>query len=192
MEILLDVATVCMGLAVIGSYIWSTKYHFSSDHIPAGAVVISVAVIVTGLFLAASMFMQEQPVPVILAGMTLQALSGALFWWAIATTRRARLRYAFDEGGPRGLVLEGPYRHVRHPFYASYLLFWTGWSVAAASAWALLPLAGFLVIYTVAARREEDLFAGSPMAEAYEDYRSRTGFFTPRLFAAREPVTGRA
>ena len=103
-----------------------------------------------------------------------------LFWRAIAASRAARLLLAFDPGQPSALVRHGPYRIVRHPFYTSYLLFWTGWSIAAWSAWTLPPLVAVLAIYIVAARTEEGKFARSPFAAEYETYRRRAGMFWPR------------
>jgi protein-S-isoprenylcysteine O-methyltransferase Ste14 len=98
----------------------------------------------------------------------------------VAASRTARLRFAFDPEGPRGLVTEGPYGYVRHPFYTSYLMFWLGWAVATGALLAALPVLLFGVIYVTAARAEERLFLASDMAGAYARYRSRTGFLLPR------------
>jgi protein-S-isoprenylcysteine O-methyltransferase Ste14 len=86
------------------------------------------------------------------------------------------------------LVEGGPYRLLRHPFYCSYLLAWTA-GIAATGRWWLIPtVLVMLAIYVRAARMEEDKFTRSPLAAAYERYRSQTGMLLPnpaKLFRAR-------
>jgi protein-S-isoprenylcysteine O-methyltransferase Ste14 len=38
-----------------------------------------------------------------------------------------------------------------------------------------------LLVYSNAARREEGKFASSSLAQAYQNYRAKTGMFFPRL-----------
>jgi protein-S-isoprenylcysteine O-methyltransferase Ste14 len=69
-------------------------------------------------------------------------------------------------------VLPGPYRFVRHPFYCSYLLTWAEFR--------LLPTVTImLIIYTRAAKLEEEKFTRSSLAETYKSCRTRTGLFLP-------------
>jgi protein-S-isoprenylcysteine O-methyltransferase Ste14 len=120
----------------------------------------------------------------------------ALFWWAISANASRPLSAAFSPDPPAHLMDEGPYRFIRHPFYCSYLLTWTAGVVATAQLWLLPTLAVMLVIYVRAATIEEQKFTDSPLAETYENYRTRTGRFLPNplklLFSnrqvAREPV----
>jgi protein-S-isoprenylcysteine O-methyltransferase Ste14 len=111
--------------------------------------------------------------------------SFVLFWAAIRESSRARLLAAFDEKLPSSLLTTGPYAYVRHPFYTSYLLLWTGWSVATWSLWAVPPLAIIIMVYWSAARDEERKFAATPMAEDYAEYATRTGRFFPKLGIGR-------
>lgn len=115
------------------------------------------------------------------------AASYGLFWWATITNRRRPLTLAFSPDRPSHLVDEGPYRYLRHPFYASYLLgYVAGW--IAVREWYLLPfLAGMTAIYWWAASVEERKFAESPLAEEYERYKQRTYRFFPRLRTAVVP-----
>ena len=115
----------------------------------------------------------------------MQLLSLALFRQAIAASRNARLKLAFDEANPHGLVTEGPYRYVRHPFYASYVLFWIGWAVALWHPIVMVPLVIIAAIYVRAALVEEQKFARTPLAASYAEYRRRTGFLWPKLSALR-------
>ena len=79
------------------------------------------------------------------------------------------------------LVVKGAYRYIRHPLYASLLLFAGGVFFKAASLTAGLLLALMCVFMTATARFEERRnlirFGG-----AYEDYRKRTKMFIPYIF----------
>lgn len=114
-------------------------------------------------------------------GLLLQLVSFALFWAAIRASRQRQLRLAFDPGNPRSFVDIGPYRYVRHPFYVSYIILWSGWAISTFSPWALLSLAIMVGIYIYAARDEERKFSLTEMAGDYAAYRRRVGFFFPRL-----------
>lgn len=181
MNLALDILVSVLSVAVIGQYAWSVKAHFHSPSMTAGAAFISFAVIATALFFMAILWLERQPNPAKIAGIFLELSSVALFWWAISASRRARLGYAFTPESPRGLVDQGPYRYLRHPFYTSYIVFWIGWGLATWSPWAIIPVCGLAVMYAMAALDEEKKFASSELAGAYDDYRRNTGFFWPRL-----------
>jgi protein-S-isoprenylcysteine O-methyltransferase Ste14 len=114
-------------------------------------------------------------------GMALLAISTMLFWGAVRACESRRLT-AISEGDlPLHLVQRGPYRYVRHPFYASYTMFWfAGW-VASTSMLALLSAGIMLAIYLDAVRAEEGKFASSRLAGEYAEYRRLAGTMTPRL-----------
>ena len=181
MALLLDLAVTLVSFAVIAIYAWSLRAHFSSPAMPEGAKIITLMVISTGAAYTLLIWLSAQPAWMQVAGLALELASLWLFWRAVVASRSARLRYAFDPEGPRGLVTEGPYKHIRHPFYTSYLMFWAGWALATASIWSAAPVIGFAVIYIMAARNEEELFAATPMAADYAAYQARTGFLLPRL-----------
>jgi protein-S-isoprenylcysteine O-methyltransferase Ste14 len=102
-----------------------------------------------------------------------------LFWWAIATHRRAPVSAVFSPDLPQRLVQAGPYQFVRHPFYASYLLMWTAGIIATHQVWLALSVFVMGAIYVVAARSEELKFQTSTLARQYAAYRARTGLFLP-------------
>lgn len=181
MELILDIVISAVSITVIAQYTWAGKGHFSSDKLPLGAMLISLVVLTTGLFFLYLTWTGEQPLGAQVTGLALQLFSWWLFWRAISASREAKLRLAFDEEGPRGLVTVGPYRMVRHPFYTSYLIFWAGWALALWTPVALLPLVIIVTIYTFAAVIEERKFAATHMAADYAEYRKATGFFWPRL-----------
>ena len=181
MDFALDLAVTIVSVAVVGFYAWSLRGHFSSPEMPDGTKIISAAVITTTLFFLFLIWFRAQSVELRIAGLAIQVASATLFWWAISASRNAQLRYAFDPEGPRGLVTTGPYRYLRHPFYTSYVIFWSGWALATGSIWAIVPVVAFVVIYLTAAKDEERKFANSPMAADYDAYRRRTGLLFPRL-----------
>ncbi len=181
MEFAFDLAITVIGVAVVGFYTWSMGGHFRSDKMPTGAKLISAVVAPTTLLFLYLTWAGHQALPFQLVGLAMQIAATALFWWAISASRQARLRFAFDPEMPHGIVKDGPYAHVRHPFYTSYLMFWTGWAIATASFWAIPSVVAILVIYVIAARGEERKFAATPMGPQYAEYRRQAGFLWPRL-----------
>lgn len=88
---------------------------------------------------------------------------------------------AFTPGPPKLLIIHGPYRYIRHPFYASYILFWAGVLIASPSFFTLIAFVVMLALYIKAARFEETEIIKSPQGSEYQAYLSRTGMFFPRL-----------
>lgn len=79
------------------------------------------------------------------------------------------------------LVTDGPYRLVRHPLYAAFLLLWivlallsANWFVGAAG------IAGFAIVLVVRTPKEERLLLGL-FGDEYRVYMQRTGRIVPRL-----------
>jgi len=109
------------------------------------------------------------------------AMSLALFWWTISTTRRHPLTLAFTSDVPVHLQTTGPYAYVRHPFYLAYVLFWIGAAVAANELVSWIMPVVMTLSYVAAARREESKFEASPLASDYKVYRLQTGMLVPHL-----------
>jgi protein-S-isoprenylcysteine O-methyltransferase Ste14 len=104
-----------------------------------------------------------------------------LFWQTVYTCHRREMAFAFSSTVPVDLIVNGPYRAVRHPFYLSYLLGWAGCAVAAPNGLSLAILATMFLIYRAAAGREEDVLLTSSWGPAYRSYLAVTGRFVPRL-----------
>jgi protein-S-isoprenylcysteine O-methyltransferase Ste14 len=181
MSIILAAAVTIVSLAALLQHGWAYRGHFVSETMPPGALLLTLVVVAMASAELWALWTGPQWPPAMLAGLVLQLASLWLFWRAIAASRAARLRLAFDPALPGGVVRDGPYRVVRHPFYTSYMLFWIGWSIATWSIWSLPPLLVILAIYVFAARGEEGRFARSPFADEYAAYRQRVGMFWPRL-----------
>ncbi len=77
------------------------------------------------------------------------------------------------------MVISGPYRYVRHPFYLSFLLGLTGVGLAMANWFFLVGLVPFGFI--VARTRIEEAKLVERFGVEYEDYMRRVGRFFPRF-----------
>ncbi len=110
-------------------------------------------------------------------GLALIAGALALHWWA-----RAHLQQFYVEDvrsqADQHLVETGPYRHVRHPVFASFFLIATGLLLVNPAVTTLLLAIYVLVDFPRAARKEEELLAEE--LPGYTSYMERTGRFLPR------------
>ena len=181
MQLILDILLTALSIFVIGTHAVVGKSHFKSKEMPAGANLVAVAVLMTLAVYLLLLWTSPSPVLAQLAGLLLGAISLWLFHRTVAASRDGALHFAFDTEHPVSLVTSGPYRYVRHPFYTSYLTFWIGMAVSTWSLWSVPLVALMALLYTVAARGEEQKFANSPMAADYAAYRARAGMFWPRL-----------
>ena len=181
MQLALDIVLTALSIFVIGSHAVVGKGHFKSRQMPAGANLVSAAVLLSLAVFLLLLWTGSAPVGVLLVALALEAGSLWLFFRTIAASREGALHFAFDTENPVSLVTAGPYRYVRHPFYTSYLIFWTGLAIGTWSLWAIPVLVLMVVLYTVAARGEEAKFARTQMSDEYTAYRARTGMFWPKL-----------
>lgn len=117
----------------------------------------------------------------IIAG-TISAVALVLFWCTLVKARGRSLRAVFSGTPPATLLAIGPYRYIRHPFYASYTLGWLAAFIAIRTPISMLALVTMTSIYVVAARLEEARFASSSLSRTHRDYMARTGMFFPRLW----------
>ncbi len=103
-------------------------------------------------------------------------LSGSLLGlWGIWN-----LRYSFSiEPQARQLVTSGPYRFVRHPMYAAYVLQYGGILLGRPSAGFALLLAAWMLLLFARIRVEEQVLASA--FAGYDGYRRSAGALLPRL-----------
>lgn len=176
---------VLLYLAVFGLFGWGLACYFKPVPgavrppglrlIKAGGLA-GVAVQLVGLCRVPA----ESPATVA-AAMLLLGLAAVIFGAARRAHRDERPGLAFTSAVPAQLVVAGPYRWVRHPFYLSYLLGWTGGAVAAPQPWGTLPVPVMAALYYAAARDEERRLLASPLGDAYRRYQAASGMFLPRL-----------
>ena len=102
----------------------------------------------------------------VVAGLVLQLVGLVLALAALAALGRSFGFVAAD----RGLVTRGPYRVVRHPVYASYIVIQSGYLLQAQSPRNLLVLLFATGCNVGRCLAEEQILAGTP---AFQQYRER-------------------
>jgi protein-S-isoprenylcysteine O-methyltransferase Ste14 len=112
-------------------------------------------------------------------GVGLGAAGGVLLIWAMSSLGK-NLTDTVVTRRDHTLILRGPYRWVRHPFYDAVALSVIANGLVAAN-WFLLT--GGLLTFTlllVRTDKEEERLVGR-FGDAYRDYMARTGRFLPKL-----------
>lgn len=183
-----QVVVLCAAVATFGSFFWAMKRFFTK---PDGATRGMQAIYVLGtlftLLHLGLILLHFRFEPLAASGaLALYGAALGVFWWAVQVNRRRPLSFAFSADRPQHLVMEGPYRFVRHPFYSAYTLAWIAGALAVPEPWLLASAAVMFGLYRQAAMQEEIKFAGSELAGAYAAYQSRTGMFLPRLGGVRK------
>jgi protein-S-isoprenylcysteine O-methyltransferase Ste14 len=170
-------------LASFASFGWGMLRHFERRGKPKPGMLLTV--IVVPVFAAIHIKgLLSKPLAIPLMAIFLYLAGVALFWFAVAATRGRGLAACFQGQVPGQVVHAGPYRVIRHPFYASYLLAWIA-GFAATGWWPLALIAIAMAgMYAYAARQEERCILSSPLREEYRDYMRRTGRFLPGKGAA--------
>ena len=167
------------GLACFLAFSWGTLRHFRPvGPMPLGMRLIGVISLIT--FSAFAWSVLTTPLPELwLAAPILSAASLALFIWATRATREAGFALAFAGAQPSQLLVSGPFRYLRHPFYSSYLLFWLATCFATNSALCVVGSVLLLICYLAASRDEEHRIAHGRLADEYASYAAETGMFLP-------------
>lgn len=163
--------------AALTSFAWGMVWHFSSPGklSPAARRTAGMGALATVLHLYGLAVHGDGWLA---TGTLLYALSGTLFWWAVAVSRR-QLRACFCGGGETVVIVAGPYRWMRHPFYAAYGLTWLAGALATFWWPALLAGAAMCGVYWKAAQREEAALRQGPAGALYREYQRATGHFWP-------------
>lgn len=143
--------------------------------------MVDVSTVVTWFGGAYCLYRFPVDEPFVYAALLLQAASTTLFFTAKRAAARAQLSVIFSKDKPSTLLNLGPYKYVRHPFYTSYLTAYFGAAIGSTNFFPYVCAFVMLVIYYRAARFEEAKFGDSDLASAYEEYRSKTGAFLPKL-----------
>lgn len=165
----------------LASFFWGmVKFFRRPAGVPRGAKLISACGSCFGAIhfyyvLSASALLSQSA----LCAACLYICSIAIFWWTVFSNVERPLSAAFSPDIPSHLVQDGPYRFVRHPFYACYLLTWAAGAIATGRVSLMFTFLAMLVIYFCAARMEERKFEDSTFATSYRRYRTRTGMFFP-------------
>lgn len=168
-------------LSCLASFFWAiVKFFQRPAGVPRGAKLISVCGCCFGAMHLYAILSPPALLPqAALCAVCLYICSIGVFWWTVFANLERPLSAVFSPDLPSHLARDGPYRFVRHPFYASYLLTWAAGAVATGRISLLITFFVMLFLYARAARLEEGKFEQSPLAASYRLYRSRTGMFFP-------------
>jgi protein-S-isoprenylcysteine O-methyltransferase Ste14 len=173
------------------SFALAILWHFDRSAEPS-RLMKSVALLGTlfgMLQLAAMIWVPATSVVSRLVALVLYGSALTLFWWTVQTTRTHRFALAFTPTSPTMVLAEGPYRWVRHPFYASYLLYWIAGACATQAWWMIGAVMVMGGLYWLATVQEETEFLQGDQADVYRAYITRTGRFFPKLRRSPEIVT---
>lgn len=181
MQLIFDIVFTVMALGVIAQFIWAMNNHFKTEGLKPAAKLVTL---ISGFTILLDIYLQfrfSQPLGAFLAALPFLAAAQWLFASSVRTSSNHGLHYAFEGKRPESLLTNGPYRHIRHPFYSSYLLLWSAWAIATWSLIAILPVVALIGLYVRAALQEERGIAETSLANEYEQYRRKAGLFWPRL-----------
>jgi protein-S-isoprenylcysteine O-methyltransferase Ste14 len=170
-----------LSLTVFLVFAWAVRWHFREGRIPLGMKVVSALSMLTIFLVQWHLWVMVLLPAGAAVGAVLMLIALALFLWAIAATRRQRLTLAFSLDVPAFVQRTGPYRWIRHPFYAAYVAFWIGCATAAPTVPVVLCAAALIALYIAAYRLEERKFLASALAVDYVEYMRQSGAFLPRL-----------
>jgi len=81
---------------------------------------------------------------------------------------------------PEALTYRYTYKHIRHPIYTSYMLFFIGATVGFPSTYLLLIMVYGIIILNITARMEERTLIAKFSSE-YQHYMKTTGRFLPGI-----------
>lgn len=111
----------------------------------------------------------------------LSATSIGLIAMTAASHRVPLALWHQDNDAPVELVTWGPYRHVRHPFYSSFLLAFLAGVLAFPHVLMFGCFAYCFIALSITAGREEQRLEKSEFGEQYRRYIKASGRFFPRL-----------
>ncbi len=180
---LLKVWVVGWFLVCFGSFFWGMRFFFQKPEAPSLPMRM-VQVLAGGFALAHLVWIIEMPtlrVGPACGAVCWYGVAVALFWSAVRAHREKRPAACYGSDTIPDLVVSGPYRMIRHPFYTAYIAGWLAGCLATESL-VLLPTVGVMAgFYVYSAFREEKRFAAGRLAEEWVRYRRETGMFLPKL-----------
>lgn len=175
----------CLALALTTAACsgWALRFYFVNWRKTSGVQASLAASVLACQAIQLTLLLLSRDVPLVfeVLGILGYLSANLLFWWSVRAHGERPPAVAFDPGTPAALVVDGPYRYVRHPFYTSYPLAWTAGCLATANPWLLLTVVWMSGFYYAAARGEEAAILGSEHADVYRAYRKRTGMFLPKV-----------
>jgi protein-S-isoprenylcysteine O-methyltransferase Ste14 len=116
-----------------------------------------------------------------IAGLTLIVLGSALFIWARRILGKFYSGHVSVVEGQR-LVQGGPYRFIRHPAYAAYLLMCLGLALGYSSIAGLVAIFSLLLPAVIYRLRLEDKFLAEHFGGSFTEYAAKTARLIPGVW----------
>lgn len=172
---------LALNLIFLAAGAWASARHFARDERePAGATLLTLATVVGTALNVWHTLRHPNTVRLdadLAIGISLAAF--VVFFAAIRATRRRGLSLAFSDRTPGAVIHGGIYRVIRHPFYASYILYWLSWlPLTSLDPVACVMAAIMIVAYKLAAEKEERLLTAR-LGQPYSALARRTWRFMP-------------
>jgi protein-S-isoprenylcysteine O-methyltransferase Ste14 len=125
----------------------------------------------------------RQPIPLLngAAAAVVLVISIALYEWARHAIWKRGFHVGWSGFVPAELCERGPYRYLRHPIYASYLLAFLAAAIALPHPLTAAIFLANLALLVHGARNDERAISASPLAADYAAYRKRASMFWPRF-----------
>jgi protein-S-isoprenylcysteine O-methyltransferase Ste14 len=105
----------------------------------------------------------------------------ALISYTLGTHKVPIALWHQNNDAPQSIVTYGAYSRIRHPFYASFLLAYTGAAFYCPQVGTLFLLLYAACMLNYTAQKEETKLSQSEFGEEYQRYMQTTGRFFPRL-----------
>ena len=164
-------------------YSWAASSVFKTYNTTAklGKTVIFVlGGCTSGILLYFLFKIDVEPLPALISFILL-VISLILFVWTLKFRFVTNFDFAFSNRTPEIIFLTGPFRLIRHPFYASYTLTWIAGVVAIHKPIVVTATSIMFLIYWLAATQEENLILKGQSSEIYQSYKQKTGQFFPNF-----------
>ena len=167
---------------IITSLIWARFGFFKVSSIKSRRVaLIYDCLVAIQIIVTFAKFYTAEPIKSLIAIIAGCSYLSCLwfFWFAILKVRQ--LDFAFGVQINR-LLIDGPYKFVRHPFYSCYIAIWLTSTLLFNSAYLWITLVSLTAFYYIAAKSEEDAIYRSSYSEHYRRYSANVGMLLPRIY----------
>ena len=122
------------------------------------------------------------------SGVAMVGATSALLFWTLHSLG-SNLTDTVVTRRVHTLVIDGPYRWVRHPFYDAVALLLFGVALVSANWFMLATGATVFTLLAVRARTEERMLVAR-FGSDYRNYMARTNRFVPRFRSLGSPASG--
>jgi protein-S-isoprenylcysteine O-methyltransferase Ste14 len=171
-------------LAFVAVITWASYRHFSREASePRGAVLLSLAT-AAGTLLDVWLALGEPRAGLVAsaASLVVTATAFAIFFAALGASRDGGLSLAFSDRTPDAVVDRGIYGVIRHPFYASYCLYWMSWAILANGHPLSIAICVAMVLAYVAAVRSEERLLAERLGQPYRLLMQRSWRLAPWIY----------